>query len=107
MKKVSYGAIKGAMRRERVEIRKYIQDAEARYDEAVQARDEIHDYLKRQENPTKEDRALLRDATKLVKETEERLIYMRGVLAGASAMETVILKYLIVQNLDPFGFSRR
>ena len=107
MKKVNYGAIKGVMRRERAEIVRFIREAEELVDEARRTRDEIHDYLKRKEHPTGEDRALLRDATKLVKETEERLIHLRGALAGASAMESVILKYLIVQNLDPFGFSRR
>lgn len=107
MAKVQYGALKGAMRRERAEIRKYIKDAEARVAEAEQARDEIRAYVKAQEALTKEERALLRDAEKLVLDTKERLTYLRGALAGASAMEAVILKNLLLHNLDPFGFGRR
>ena len=91
------------MRRERAEIGRFIREAEELVDEARRARDEIHEYLKRKEHPTKEARALLRDATKLVRETEDRLAYMRGALAGASAMESVVLKYMILQNLGLIG----
>ena len=103
MRKASYGAMKGVMRRERAEIGRFIREAEELVDEARRARDEIHEYLKRKEHPTKEARALLRDATKLVRETEDRLAYMRGALAGASAMESVVLKYMILQNLGLIG----
>lgn len=107
MKKANVLNVRSIMKKEREVIRRFLRGAEEQHRMAQDSLREIRAYVKGREKPSGEDRALLREAEQLVRETREQLVYYRGALAGMSALESAILKHLIVLNGDPFGFPRR
>ena len=95
--------VRGVMRMERQKGLRWMREARRHYREAEENLRQVRAYIRSRDEVTAEDRALLRDARALVRDTRDRMIYMEGVVMGQASMENVVSRRMIAVEFDPFG----